>query len=200
MTDDNSDNGYLGIRTFLRRSAPGEPATHGSTKTARERATHDIEKIADPELYELEQLYARTAPAGSEQTPDHIVENIRQLALTQEEKNLQSHKILRLIPRKALTFPTVSGLSIAAGLLIGILLPFDGDLGLNESLPVQSTQPVFMGQEQLEGELNLIISDPRAWQKLILESVIAGEMEKAQSLISEFNQRFPDFGSATSQD
>ena len=60
----------------------------------------------------------------------------------------------------------------------------------------QVTPPIFMGHEEPEQELSeLDVSDPRAWQKLILETVISGDMDKAQVLIEEFNRRFPDYDS-----
>jgi hypothetical protein len=148
----------------------------------------------DPELLELEQLYTDAGLPKSEQTPERLAQQIREQARRKAAETLESAGVVRLASRKPITLKMVSGFSLAAGVLLGILLPLDFLQQENGEIGQQVSPPIFMGQEELQEELSeLDLENPRVWQKLIMDTVVSGDMDKAQVLIEEFNRRFPDY-------
>ena len=152
------------------------------------------EMKGDPELLELEQLYTDAGLPRLERTPERLAEEIRERARRKTAEILESNNVTQLAPKKRRTLQMVSGFSMAAGVLLGILLPLDFLQQENGEIGQQVSPPIFMGQEELQEELSeLDLENPRVWQKLIMDTVVSGDMDKAQVLIEEFNRRFPDY-------
>ena len=108
----------------------------------------------DPELQELEQLYTNTGLPRSERTPERLAQEIRARAERKAAENLESSSFVRLAPRKPPRLQIVSGFSLAAGVLLGILLPFEALHRNDHDTNNQITPPVFMGQEELKEEIS----------------------------------------------
>lgn len=182
-SEDKSDLGKLPGGAF--RASPKKPDKES------------IEK--DTELADLESLYSEVLPVQLEHTPRATSDNIRRIAEAHLSIVGEKDNVVHMRRPNRMT-AALSGLSLAAGLILGIFIAnYSDNMQLLPS-PDGGQGVVFMGGDAVAKDIsNLKGSGPEIWQKQIAEYVLLGEMKKAETLTIEFNKRFPDFGKSKKQ-
>jgi hypothetical protein len=156
--------------------------------------TRDEESVEnDTELAGLESLYTEVLPVQREHTPLATSDSIRRSAEAYLSRVGQKDNIVQMRRPNRITV-AISGLSLAAGLVIGVYISNLDTAGIYAELPKGGDDIVFMGGKTASSEIsNLKDAGPRAWQGRIAELVLEGDMEGAEYLIIIFNQKFPEF-------
>lgn len=149
---------------------------------------HDEEE----ELERLESLYRQVMPEEKIIISEEEDQNILNLA----RNHLDSGGTPRVvsIERYKKARVTWSGLSIAAGLLIGIMLNPIGEFSRNAVSPVDG-QMIYMGDGPDRQQIALDDLDASELQTLIAELVLRGELDSAEALLTYFRSKYPNFSS-----
>lgn len=153
-----------------------------------------IEK--DTELADLEALYSEVLPVQLQHTPRATSDHIRRIAESHLSRVGEKANVVQMSRPNRMT-AALSGLSLAAGLVIGIYFPYPGGQGIDTKLLKPDNGIIFLGGTTAASEIsNLKDAEPRAWQSRIARLVLEGDMEAAEYLITVFNQKFPEFSQA----
>ncbi len=152
-----------------------------------------IEK--DTELADLESLYSEVLPVQREHTPRATSDNIRRTAEAYLSRVAQKDTVVQMRRPNRMT-AALSGLSLAAGLVIGVYISNPDTQGIAGGGVI-----IFMSGKTASSEIsNLENAGPRAWQGRIAELVLEGDMEAAEYMITVFNQKFPEFNHSEFKD
>ena len=146
----------------------------------------------EEELKSLESLYRQVMPEENVLISEEEDQNILNLA----RKHLDSwgtSKVVSIESKKKARV-TWSGLSIAAGLVMGIMLNPIGDFNRNAVAPVDG-QMIYMGDGPERQQIALDDLDAAELQTLIAELVLRGELDSAEALLTYFRSKYPDFSS-----
>jgi hypothetical protein len=151
-----------------------------------------IEKYT--ELADLEALYSEVLPVQLQHTPRATSDDIRRIAESHLSRVGEKANVVQMGRPNRIT-AAFSGLSLAAGLVLGIFIANYSDNMTLLTSADGGQGVVFMGGDAVAKDINnLNGSGADIWQKQIAEYVLLGEMKKAETLNIEFNKRFPDFG------
>jgi hypothetical protein len=156
--------------------------------------------VKDTELADLESLYREVLPKNIEHTPSAISDNIRGIAEEYVSRVGQKDNVVQMRRPNRMT-AAISGLSLAAGLVIGVYISNPDTQGIDSKLLNRGDDIIFMNAKTASSEIsNLEDAGPRAWQGRIAELVLEGDMDGAEYLITVFNQRFPEFNHSEFED
>mgnify|MGYP006084123647 CR=1 FL=1 len=154
----------------------------------------------DTELAGLESLYSEVLPVQREHTPRAASDNIRRTAEAYLSRAVQKNNVVHMRRPNRMT-AALSGLSLAAGLVIGVYISNPDTQGIDSELLNSGDEIIFMNGSAASSEIsNLEDAGPRAWQGRIAELVLEGDMEGAEYLITVFNQKFPEFNHSEFED
>ncbi len=144
----------------------------------------------EEELERLESLYRQVMPEEKILISEEEDQNILNLARNHLDSG-GTPKVVS-IERYKKARVTWSGLSIAAGLLIGIMLNPISESNRNAVSPVDG-QMIYMGDGPERQQIALDDLDASELQTLIAELVLRGELDSAEALLAYFRSRYPDF-------
>jgi len=145
----------------------------------------------DDELERLEALYKQVMP----EKKILISEEEDRYILNLASNHLESGRVSKVVSIERYKKARViwSGLSIAAGLLIGIMLNPISESNRNAVSPVDG-QMIYMGDGAERQQIALDDLDATELQTLIAELVLRGELGSAETLLIYFRSKYPDFG------
>ncbi|EAQ96112.1 hypothetical protein [Congregibacter litoralis] len=144
----------------------------------------------DKELEGLESLYKQVmpeAPIFISEEEDQQILNVARSHLDRSDKT----KVVSIAQYRRARVAW-SGLSIAAGLLIGIMLNITSEPDSSTASPINE-QMLYMGDGPQRTQVALDDLDASELQTLIAELVLRGEIDNADALLDYFRSRYPDF-------
>lgn len=144
----------------------------------------------EEELEQLESLYRRVMP--EEKILISEAENQKILNLARSHVDRGGTPKVISIDRYKRARVTWTGLSIAAGLLIGIMLNPITEFGRKAVAPIDG-EMIYMGDGPERQKIALDDLDASELQTLIAELVLSGELDRAESLLAYFRTKYPDF-------
>lgn len=143
------------------------------------------------ELDSLESLYRAVMPERRILPGEQEDQKILNLARNQISSSVSEKVVSLQRYRKARA--VWSGLAIAAGLLMGIVINPIAD-SIRDPHGLIDSQMLYMGEGPNHQAVALEELNAEELQTLIAELVLRGEIENAEALLAYFMSRYPNFG------